>query len=550
MEISSLSAAYENYNLPACAVELAMLRIAGGNGLFDGMFGPAASRGQGAPFLDCVYTAEGKEIVLAAALPDVRSGRMWRGEGLVKTGGGKALAVIQQFIPVFEADGSVRFCFVTFEDVSGRKDGGGIAIRPAPGCPSARVYITGLDGEIIYSFADRPGDPFDFLDLRRLSGEERAAAARGTVWSGIGELVRADGTKVCVERTVCPLFDSKAELAGFADITRDISEFLKLHGELKKGAERNQIILDDLPLGCVVCSGEFDAISCNEQAVKIFGADKKSEVLSNFRRFFMKDQSLADQSEAQPMKDRSDGLHFIDLNNEIRHQLKHHKKIRFKWTLQSVRGEAIPCEITMIEVTSQGETNTIVYINDLRELNKVIDLMNKLKITATLDGLTGLLNRGHFDETAFAMFAGVKAENKKLIAMMLDLDKFKAVNDAYGHYIGDLVLKETAKIIREALRPEDLCGRYGGEEFVILLPDVTMEYAVAKAEDIRKNIEALTIDLNGVAVKVTISIGAALSRKNMQTHIEVVRCADQALYQAKSRGRNRVEVYHDDRAYF
>ena len=166
---------------------------------------------------------------------------------------------------------------------------------------------------------------------------------------------------------------------------------------------------------------------------------------------------------------------------------------------------------------------------------------------ARYDGLTQLANRQTFDQRIARDMRTARATGAPCSLLLLDLDRFKSVNDRYGHQAGDQVLRQTAAVLRERLgkmRSSDqaLAARYGGEELAVLLPGMAAEGAVRLAESIRAGVEALTIEFEGKTIKVTTSIGTATFPTHSMTPEDLVAAADSALYQAKSTGRNRVGV--------
>ena len=166
-----------------------------------------------------------------------------------------------------------------------------------------------------------------------------------------------------------------------------------------------------------------------------------------------------------------------------------------------------------------------------------------LKASQT-DGLTGLDNRRHVEERLTEMFTHAARLNEPLACVMCDLDHFKSVNDEHGHQAGDAVLRQVAEILRDSAREIDRVGRYGGEEFIVLLPNANLEDAAAFAERVRREVEARTFAYDGGTLKRTLSAGAAAWPDPAIRHQEaLVKAADDALYVAKEHGRNRVEVY-------
>jgi diguanylate cyclase (GGDEF)-like protein len=160
-------------------------------------------------------------------------------------------------------------------------------------------------------------------------------------------------------------------------------------------------------------------------------------------------------------------------------------------------------------------------------------------LQARSDGLTGLANRRHCEERLLAEVARSERYEYPLAVVLCDIDAFKAANDTYGHAFGDLVLQAFADVLREALRDVDLSSRWGGEEFLIVLPGTTLEGAVDAAERIRRSFAELDLPAGDATTRMTASFGVAAFVAGAEAHA-LVRAADEALYEAKRRGRNRV----------
>ena len=161
---------------------------------------------------------------------------------------------------------------------------------------------------------------------------------------------------------------------------------------------------------------------------------------------------------------------------------------------------------------------------------------------AITDSLTGLHNRRHFLELAELEFHRARRYQHPLSAMMLDIDHFKRVNDTYSHALGDQVIQAVAALCRENLRDIDLMGRYGGDEFVALVPEVNLDDARKAAERLRKIIADAPIDTERGPLNVTISIGVVALAPDYLDFASLLNQADAALYTAKNAGRNRVEA--------
>jgi diguanylate cyclase (GGDEF)-like protein len=200
---------------------------------------------------------------------------------------------------------------------------------------------------------------------------------------------------------------------------------------------------------------------------------------------------------------------------------------------------------TFLPVEVEGEVEHIcILIEDVTDVCHYQSQLNKalqeLALSNRIDGLTQAFNRKHWEECLAKEFSRARRYKHDLALLMLDLDHFKLLNDTFGHQGGDLVLIETAKKIDKLLRMGDLFGRYGGEEFAVILPNTDLEGAEEVAERIRQSIAKNTIDYNQKTISVTASIGVAIIDSNDTRYEDLISNADLALYQAKAAGRNRV----------
>jgi two-component system cell cycle response regulator len=161
---------------------------------------------------------------------------------------------------------------------------------------------------------------------------------------------------------------------------------------------------------------------------------------------------------------------------------------------------------------------------------------------AVIDGLTGLNNRRYLDNHLKVLFNRAAVRGRPLSLCITDIDRFKQVNDTYGHDAGDEVLREFAARLRSTVRGADLACRYGGEEFVVVMPDTTAELAASVAERLRSIIEnrPFVLKSSGREINITASLGIATNTASSETPEQLLKQADKALYEAKSAGRNRV----------
>ena len=174
---------------------------------------------------------------------------------------------------------------------------------------------------------------------------------------------------------------------------------------------------------------------------------------------------------------------------------------------------------------------------------RIIELQEQIRALARRDALTGLLNRGAVLEVFTNEVVRARREHTPLSIIMVDFDHFKRVNDTYGHLAGDAVLREIARRMSEQVRPYDAVGRYGGEEFLLVLPNCAHDEAVEVAERLRLRAVSEPVVFEGTSITVAISLGLACQARILSDAPEpLIAAADAALYEAKRTGRNRVCV--------
>ncbi|HET7275898.1 MAG TPA: diguanylate cyclase [Longimicrobiaceae bacterium] len=180
--------------------------------------------------------------------------------------------------------------------------------------------------------------------------------------------------------------------------------------------------------------------------------------------------------------------------------------------------------------------------DELDEKNRELEFVNKkLRKLSITDGLTELFNHRHVHELLHEEFERSKRSGEPIAVAMLDLDRFKQVNDTYGHPTGDVILYETAQIMRETAREIDMVGRYGGEEFIIILPGTEEEAAAQFADRVRQAVAEHVYRDEGAEVRMTVSGGVASYPGPGIDHPDLlIKNADEALYIAKETGRDRV----------
>lgn len=306
-----------------------------------------------------------------------------------------------------------------------------------------------------------------------------------------------------------------------ASYTRDMREEMKVQELQQTINERISAVLNSMPLICILWTLDLNIVDCNDSAVQVFHAKNKQEIIQDFDRFI---------PEKQP-----DGSISKEKKQEKFNEVIEKGLCIFEWMYQNFEGQRIPCEVKLVKINlSQGDI-IVAYSRDLRELHQTLELNERLSRIAYNDLLTGCASRAKFMEQLEECFYQTVTS---LAFIIFDIDYFKAVNDSYGHAAGDGVLKRVAKNI-ERLLPEDaLLGRFGGDEFMILIKDVDTIQLQDMMNEYVQCIQCLTFYHEDKMFKATISMGASFLSSHDKRYQELIKRADKALYKAKNMGRN------------
>jgi diguanylate cyclase (GGDEF)-like protein len=181
----------------------------------------------------------------------------------------------------------------------------------------------------------------------------------------------------------------------------------------------------------------------------------------------------------------------------------------------------------------------------LKTGKRIIDLQKQLQEQASRDSLTGLWNRKRMFRILDKEINRAKRDNLPVAIIMIDIDKFKAINDTHGHHVGDLVLQEVAATMKKSVRNYDEIIRYGGDEFLAILPNCSLSKAESISERLRQNMNIYRISSNAVSLNITFSLGGTSTENHSKdvTAEEFIVAADEALREAKNKGRNCVVIY-------
>ena len=277
-------------------------------------------------------------------------------------------------------------------------------------------------------------------------------------------------------------------------------------------------IFDSLKEGVMVVNLDWTMVDYNKAMVKVFPVLNTSHIGKTMKDIFRENPTLI---EKLLLEKESDYTNFADAKAV-------HFRISFSDVLNK-RGQKIGKIISFINVTEK------------------VMMEEKLKQLASLDGLTQVLNRTFFIKKSELLLNDLHLDGGSLSIVMFDIDHFKRVNDTFGHEAGDLVLTRVSNVVKKSLQVTDYMGRFGGEEFIICMPDISLEEATNRANIIRQAIAGMTTIYKEMEITATSSFGVTHLQMGMgEDHFSIQQLigqADEALYAAKRKGRNCVEIY-------
>jgi diguanylate cyclase (GGDEF)-like protein/PAS domain S-box-containing protein len=294
----------------------------------------------------------------------------------------------------------------------------------------------------------------------------------------------------------------------------EIAERIQTENALLESEMRFSKFMENLPSPAFIKDEHGKTLYINTSFERMFGSDLMEKTLAEVFPAEIAEQMAADDRRVldEDLLQREELI--TDLSG-IEHQLQTTKFV--------IRQKDGPVLIGGIGI-------------DITERKQMEAELQKL---AAFDALTGCLNRRHFFDLAAKEFERTLRYQKNLSLIMLDIDHFKQVNDTHGHAVGDQILKMMGTQIRAEVRGEDLVGRYGGEEFVLLLVETNLDTALIAAERLRSSVEKLSVNGGSGPVSITISVGVSSLREETDMEL-LLKAADDALYAAKVSGRNRV----------
>jgi diguanylate cyclase (GGDEF)-like protein/PAS domain S-box-containing protein len=408
----------------------------------------------------------------------------------------------------------------------------------------------------------------------------------GDVWHG--ELInrKKDGTIITEEQTIAPVKDSAGQIIHFIAIKQDITERKRVEEALSKRSDQiatlNRVmrllsstldlskvldtILDEIQqvipydsasvwlskndtMEIIAAHGFVNPDELIGTSYDLNSKDNPNTKVIRTRTPLIEGDLLAsynfpqERAQSRYMNRAWMGVPMI-IGDRVTGMLAFDKNVpnfytqeQSQFALAFAAQAAIAIENARLYSDAQKEL-----VERIEAEEKLLVLQKELEEQAIRDSLTGLYNRRFLDETLSRELSRAERDKYSVSVVMLDLDHFKMFNDTYGHDVGDLMLKQLGKLLSAHVRAGDIACRYGGEEFVVVMPKASLTVARQRANDWRGKFESQELGIEGKVLKATLSAGVAVYPLHGTTSEEIIRKADQAMYSAKAAGRNIVNT--------
>ena len=405
---------------------------------------------------------------------------------------------------------------------------------------SSAVLITDKTGTIVYAnqaFSDITGYSRD-ESIGRNAGfyasgltepedytEMWTEISQGRDWRGEMQNRRKDGSLYWESLTITPIRSSDGEISHYVSIKEDMTARREAEGALRRNEAQMNTILENVGARVYIIGSDLTYQYANREVCEaldkpldeilgksveqLFAPESAQVLMENNRAVFDKRQTVTAVEQVETALSDED---------------------RYFWSVK------VPLFDDNNEVYALLGMST-----DITEQKHLEDKLHRL---AMMGGLTGLFNRRHFLELAEKEARRARRYSQKMGFLMIDIDHFKNINDTYGHATGDRALQEISRVLESAVREADFVGRFGGEEFVVALPETTLPGSGILAERIRAAVEKIEVTADdGKLVRFTTSVGGTHLLKDGDDAEKALSRADKALYEAKNGGRNQV-IFH------
>ena len=399
------------------------------------------------------------------------------------------------------------------------------------------VIATGPDGLVV--LANRAAE--NLLGAGALPGHAAAEVVRledasgaavilvpqnGQARSGAALLVTGAGVRVPVDFSAGPIRDERSHLMGVAIVLHDERERVAAEQRLARSEARFRSAFDNAPLGLALVDGDNRYARVNRAMCRLLGATAEQLVGASQDAYGDSGDNAIEREYRQDLlAGRSEAVQY-----ERRYRARDGRTV---WALVSA---------TLLPA-SQEPQQFLLQVNDVTERKRAEEELAHL---AHHDALTNVANRAMLGEQVERALAVASRRGVRLAVVFLDLDFFKHINDTYGHETGDLVLKELASRLLHNVRAIDIVGRIGGDEFVVVLSEVSDAGDVIRLTDKLRHACARPLQINGHELRLAVSMGVSLFPDDARDFRSLLRFADSALYLAKGEGRNNVQFYRPE----
>lgn len=368
----------------------------------------------------------------------------------------------------------------------------------------------------------------------------------GRTWHGEFLNRKKNGELYWEDAVIAPVTDPQGTLISYISVKVDITKRKNAENALRNSEERFRQLVTSAPDAVFGIDANGDIVFANHEAASLLGYDEDELIGKNIETLV-------------PMELRAQ--HIQHRANYFAHPQTRSMGVDRELKAKRKNGAEIPVEINLSWSATEKGTLAIAHMRDVTQrkiaeaalrnanqqlesqLREIENLQTSLLDQAVRDPLTQLHNRRFLNEAIEQEFHHAQRASETLSVILLDIDHFKIINDTFGHLAGDTCLVMLANLIRQYIRKSDISCRYGGEEFLLLLPATNAEGATQYAERLRDLVAHQVLTVDGEQIQFTVSLGIASFPEDGASYTEIINKADDAMYMSKKAGRNRVTVW-------